>query len=518
MALDLSDFERKMHLRPLTVEDVPQLLALSQLCFPGMEPSGAEHITSQIEIFPEGQMCIEVEGRLAASSSSLIVDFDDYSEWQDWKKVADNGFIRNHDSEGDTLYGIEIMVHPDFRGHKFSRRLYNARKDLVRRLNLSRILVGGRIPGFHKHADTLSPREYVEKVMEKAIFDPVLTAQIANGFVMKGLIPDYLPDDTESCGYATYLEWTNLEHRGPRRRRLRNETPVRIGVVQYQMRRISTFEEFRRQCEFFVDEGSDYKCDFLLFPELFTTQLLSLVEPCRMGMAARALSRFTPEYLDTFRGLAVEYNINLIGGSHLTVEDEHLYNISYLFRRDGTIGKQYKLHCTPNERRWWGVNPGTHLEVFDTDCGKISIQICYDIEFPELARISTAKGARIIFVPSNTDTRQGYMRVRQCALARCIENHVYTVVSGCTGNLPFVDNAGIHFAQSAILTPVDFAFPRDGVASESTANVESLLIHDIDLELVRRHRQTGVVQNWKDRRTDLYHVRHLAGEAGMIDI
>ncbi|MCA9221651.1 MAG: carbon-nitrogen hydrolase family protein, partial [Planctomycetales bacterium] len=210
--------------------------------------------------------------------------------------------------------------------------------------------------------------------------------------------------------------------------------------------------------------------------------------------------------LDWFTELAVKYDINIIGGTHFTVEDDVLYNIAYLFRRDGTIGKQYKLHVTPSERRWWGVEPGDRLEVFDTDCGKIAILICYDIEFPELARIAADKGAQVLFVPFNTDTRQGYLRVRHCAQARCIENHMYVAISGCTGNLPFVDNVDIHYAQSGIFTPADFSFSRDAVAEECTANIETIVIHDIDVELLTRHRKSGTVQNWNDRRRDMYRV------------
>lgn len=131
------------------------------------------------------------------------------------------------------------------------------------------------------------------------------------------------------------------------------------------------------------------------------------------------------------------------------------------------------------------------MEVFDTDCGTIAILVCYDIEFPELVRIAAQKGARIIFVPFNTDTRHGYLRIRHCALARCVENHLYVAVAGCTGNLPFVENSDIHYAQSAIFTPADAEFSRDAVAAECTPNVETLIIHDVDVEMLRIHRDGG---------------------------
>src|SRR5690606_23784711 len=126
---------------------------------------------------------------------------------------------------------------------------------------------------------------------------------------------------------------------------------------------IQSFDEFAQQCAFFMDDASDYKCDFVLFPGLFTTQLLTCVESTRPGLAARQLSEFTPQYLEYFTEMAMKYDINVVGGSHFTVEDEQLYNISYLFRRDGTLGKQYKIHITPSERKWWGVSPGDTVQV-----------------------------------------------------------------------------------------------------------------------------------------------------------
>jgi predicted amidohydrolase len=246
----------------------------------------------------------------------------------------------------------------------------------------------------------------------------------------------------------------------------------------------------------------------VLFPEIFTTQLLSFMPNERPAMAMRKLSEFTPKYLELFTQLAVKYNVNIIGGSHFTVEGDDLYNISYLFRRDGTLGKQYKLHVTPNERRWWGVKPGHKLDIFETDKAKISIQICYDIEFPELSRIAVEKGAQLIFVPFCTDERYAYLRVRYCAQARCVENHVYVAIAGGVGNLPFVENLDVHYAQSAIFSPADIPFSRDAILSEATPNTETLIVDDIDLELLKRHRQTGNVLNWKDRRKDLYEIRY----------
>ncbi|MCA9604464.1 MAG: GNAT family N-acetyltransferase, partial [Myxococcales bacterium] len=380
MPIDVSDFETRIRERRLVAEDYDEYRKLLVACFPGLKPWKREQFESMLKHFPPGQICIEVDGEIVASSCSLIVRYDDYTDWHDYMEISGGGYIENHDPEGDTLYGIEMMVHPEYRGRKLARRLYDARKQICREHNLARMIIGGRIPGYGKYADELSPREYVEKVVSRGLYDPVLTTQVANGFVLKKLIPNYFPSDTASRGYATHLEWTNLDYvEETAQRRMQSVAFARICAVQYQMRHLDTFEDFCAQCEYFLDTASDSKADFVLFPELVTTQLLAVSEKKRRPSdAARKLAEHTSAYLEFFTRMSIKYNINIIGGSQFTVEDDHLYNIAYLFRRDGTIEKQYKLHVTPDEWRWWGVVGGDTVEVFDTDCGRVAILICYD--------------------------------------------------------------------------------------------------------------------------------------------
>jgi predicted amidohydrolase/mannitol/fructose-specific phosphotransferase system IIA component (Ntr-type)/GNAT superfamily N-acetyltransferase len=505
--INLKRFEKQLTVRPLRPEDFDGVRALQQRCFPGMEGTTRAQFDSQLANFAEGQLGIEYQGRLVASSSSVILDFELYKDWSSWEEIADGGFIRNHKPQGTTLYGIELMVDPELQGKRLARRLYDARKALAREKNLMRIVIAGRIPGYRAHGGAMTPREYIDRVITKELFDPVLTAQLANGFVLKRIIPGYL-NDPSSGGYAAFLEWTNVDYVPDPKRRFVSVAPVRVCVVQYQLRPISTFEQFARQCEYFVDVAADYKSDFILFPEIFTTQLLSLLPNSDAASAMRRLDEFTPRYLELFTDLAVRYNVNVIGGSHFTVEDGSLYNIAYLFRRDGTLGKQYKLHITPTERHWWGVQPGNRVEVFDTDRGRISIQICYDVEFPEVSRVAVEKGAQMIFVPFCTDERYGYLRVRYCAQARCVENQVYTAIAGSVGNLPHVPALGLHYAQSGVFTPSDIPFKRDAIAAEATPNIETVIFEDLDLELLKRNRQSGTVLNWNDRRTDVFEFKY----------
>ncbi len=503
----MENLGHKIELRVLTHEDFNALLSLQKRCFGDMEGTTREQFESQLYQFQEGQMGVFYDDVLVGSSSSLILDLDEYTDTHNWDEIADEGYIRNHDAEGDTLYGIEVMVDPKYRDMKIGRRLYEARKDLAVRKNLKRILIGGRLPNYHRYQKEMDIYKYVREVMDKKVYDPVLTFQLKNEFVIKRIIKDYIRDDKESAGFATLMEWVNLEYRHEAPKRKISSQPVRICCVQYQMRKIDNFEQFAQQVEYFVDVASDYKADFLLLPELLTVQLLSFVDEPRPGLAARELTRFTDQYLDLFNNLAIKYNVNIIGGSHFTMENDKVRNVSFLFRRDGTIESQHKIHITPSERRWWGVQPGSEPRVFDTDRGRVAINICYDVEFPELARRATEMGAQILFVPYCTDERHGFMRVRICSQARAIENQVYVAIAGTTGNIPSVENMDIQYGQAAIFTPSDFPFARDGVAALSEENAEMVVIADVDLEHLRRARHYGTVTPLRDRRKDLYSIK-----------
>ncbi len=503
---DLDELQKHLNVRPLTSDDYPQLVVLQEVGFPGMQPWSQAQFENHLHLFPEGQIGVEYEGRLIGSSSSLVIDFDEYGDAHTWADITQRGTIDNHDPEGDTLYGIEVVVDPAYRGMRIGRRIYNERKALVRRLNLRRMMIGGRLPGYHKVADAMEPQAYVERVLASEFNEPVLTFQLANGFAIKRIVRDYLPGDEESMGYAVLMEWANLHYSPNMNERTRSTFPVRVCAVQYPMRAIASFDDFAQQCTFFVDAAAGYRADFVLFPEIFTLQLLSFLPPQKPGQAVRQVAELTGQYIQLFQQLALKYNTNIIGGSTYTEEEGGLYNEAFLFRRDGTIDRQQKLHITPNEQRWWGVRPGHGIRVFDTDRGRIAIAICYDVEFPELARIATAKGAQLLFVPFCTDNRQGYLRVRLCAQARAIENQIFVVTAGCTGLIPSVENMDVNYAQSAVFTPSDFPFARDGVAAECEANIEALVVADLDLELLRQNRATGTVRPWRDRRLDLYDV------------
>ncbi|MCW8798035.1 MAG: carbon-nitrogen hydrolase family protein, partial [Prosthecochloris sp.] len=261
--------------------------------------------------------------------------------------------------------------------------------------------------------------------------------------------------------------------------------------------------------EYFVDAVSGYRADFALFPEFFNAPLMSEYNHLSESEAIRKLAEYTGEITRRFNELAIAYNINIITGSMPEIVDNSLYNVGYLCKRDGRIERFEKLHVTPDEARVWGLQGGEKITTFDTDCGKIGILICYDVEFPEVSRILAEERMDILFVPFLTDTQNGYSRVRNCAQARAIENECYVAIAGSVGNLPKVHNMDIQYAQSMVFTPCDFSFPTNGVKAEATPNTEMILIADVDIDLLRELNQFGSVRNLRDRRSDIYCVQRM---------
>jgi predicted amidohydrolase len=470
-----------------------------------------EHIQSLISRFPDGQVVVKVNDQIAGCALSIIVDYHNFSDKHTYREVTGNYTFSTHNQDGDVLYGIDVFIKPEFRGLRLGRRLYDYRKELCERLNLRGIAFGGRIPNYHKYMDKLSPKEYIEKVRKKEIHDPVLNFQISNDFHPAKIIKGYLEGDEASSEYAVLLEWDNIYYEKPTKKPVTIKKIVRIGLIQWQMRPYKDMGELLQQAEFFVDAVSGYRSDFALFPEFFDAPLMAENNHLTEPEAIRELAKHTPAIVQKFSELAISYNINIISGSMPEVRDNQLFNVGFLCRRDGTIDKYEKLHVTPDEAKVWGMQGGKELKVFDTDCGKIGVLICYDAEFPELCRLLADEGMDILFIPFLTDTQNGYSRVRNCAQARAIENECYVAIAGCVGNLPKVHNMDIQFAQSMVFTPCDFAFPTNGVKAEATPNTEMILIADVDIDLLRELNQFGSVRNLKDRRKDIFMLKRTDG-------
>jgi predicted amidohydrolase/GNAT superfamily N-acetyltransferase len=454
--------------------------------------------------FPEGQFVIFADDELVGCALSIIIDYDKFGDDHSYKQITGDFTFNTHDENGDVLYGIDVFIHPDYRGLRLGRRLYDARKELCEQLNLKSIVFGGRIPNYNEYSDQLKPKEYIQKVLQKEIYDPVLTFQLSNDFRVIKVLKQYMPGDKGSEEYATLLEWNNIYHAKAEHLLKPEKVQVRIGLVQWMMRPLNDLNALFEQMEFFVDAVSDYKADFVMFPELFNAPLMADYNHLPEAEAIRKLAEYTEPIRDKCKEFAISYNVNILTGSMPHMRDGSLYNVGYLCRRDGSHETYEKIHITPSEVSYWGMVGGSSLNVFETDSGKIGVLICYDVEFPELSRLMADKGMQILFVPFQTDTQNGYTRVQRCAMARAIENECYVAVTGSVGNLPKVNNMDLQYAQASVFTPSDFSFPTNGIKAEATPNTEMTLIVDVDLDLLRELHSHGSVRNLKDRRTDLY--------------
>ena len=508
--------------RQMTASDVPKVVDLQKRVFPGMPIWKSEELAHHLAIFPEGQLvAVDEAGNILGSASSLIIDWDDYSEVAKWSTITGDGTFDTHNPLGKTLYGADMGVDPTAHRHGIGSRFYEARKKFIREHGLKRLLTGGRIPGYAQVSGEMTPMEYVTEVIGGKRRDPTLSFQLSNGMVVLDVVPKYL-EDSQSRGFATLLEWLNPEYVATTSLQTSEQqeaagepaeesvivrprtSRVRIAAMQYLLRPITRFEEFATQVEFFVRSAREYRCNFVLFPEYFSMQLLSFLRDPSPARAVRRLAQLTPEYEALFTRLAKESGLYIIGGTHPVIQSGELFNAAHLFTPNGQVFRQKKVHLTPTEKGSYQMSRGHGFYCYHTDYGRIGILVCYDVEFPEAARVLSEAGMQILFVPSCTDERQGYYRVRYCAQARACENQIYVAMAGTVGNLPDVPCMATHYGQAGIFTPSDYFFARDGIAAEGNVNQEQMVISDVDLDLLDEQRVNGTVIPLKDMIRDAY--------------
>ncbi len=245
-------------------------------------------------------------------------------------------------------------------------------------------------------------------------------------------------------------------------------------------------EDVRARVRVTADGGAA----LIVLPEYLTSPLLAL---------DRDWSRWTPLWRATIIASAREHRIAVLGGTHIVREGEISFNRALLVQPDGSEITQDKLHPTPWERHW-GLPETDALRIVEVAGARLAILVCYDIEFPELARASARAGAEVLAVPSWTDDRAGFQRVRWCAHARCIENTVYVVHAPLVGAMPSVPDFEQACGSAGVLTPSDAGFARDGLAAEGGWDQPVTVLAELDLELLRRTREQGTVRPLADAR------------------
>lgn len=213
---DVNPDETGITIRNVSFDDIPKIIALQKKSFPYMYAENMiwkeESLKNHIQIFPEGQFVAEYNDKILGSASSLIVDLVPEYKEHTWTEVCGTGKFNNHNPKGNTLYAADVSTHPDYRSIGVGSKIYAARRDLAIKLNLQRIIAGGRLFNYCEYADKLSPDEYIRMVLEGKIREPVLYFQIKNGFNFIKVLPNYIKD-SRSLNYAAFIEWKNPEYK-----------------------------------------------------------------------------------------------------------------------------------------------------------------------------------------------------------------------------------------------------------------------------------------------------------------
>ncbi|MGZ8135756.1 MAG: carbon-nitrogen hydrolase family protein [Methylococcaceae bacterium] len=277
---------------------------------------------------------------------------------------------------------------------------------------------------------------------------------------------------------------------------------VKIATAQYDVSFLESWQDYRRKVERWVSEAATEQARILLFPEYFSMELASLFEQeiySSLSKQLASMQSLREDFIDLFQGLAIQHQCIIQAGTFPVLMHTGAYrNRAYLFMPDGRFDYQDKIMMTRFENEQWLIQAGDELKYFDTDYGRIAINICYDSEFPLLARRQVEAGANLILVPSCTDTVAGYHRVKIGCQARALENQCYVVQSPLVGLAPWSEAVDVNVGAAAVYTPVDRGFPDDGILAIGEFNKVQWIFAEISLTDCAMVREQGQVFNYRD--------------------
>ncbi|MCF7970986.1 MAG: carbon-nitrogen hydrolase family protein [Methylococcaceae bacterium] len=277
---------------------------------------------------------------------------------------------------------------------------------------------------------------------------------------------------------------------------------LRIASAQYDISEFSNWQQYVEKIKRWINDAVTNNAQLLLFPEYFSMELVSLFDQATrkdLNKQLFALQSLHDDFLTLYQELAQKHQLLIQAGTFSVLqENQTFHNRAYLFYPDGHYEFQDKLQMTRFENEQWQITAGEEIKVFDTDYGKIAINVCYDSEFPMIARKQVEMGANLILAPSCTDTLAGYHRVRIGCQARALENQCYVVQSPTVGNAPWSEAVDINIGAAAIYTPVDYGFPDNGILAIGELNQAQWVYADLDLQSIEKIRTTGQVFNYRD--------------------
>ncbi len=277
---------------------------------------------------------------------------------------------------------------------------------------------------------------------------------------------------------------------------------VKIATAQYDISFLENWQAYQQKIERWVAQATEQDAKILVFPEYFSMELASLFGQeiySSLSKQLAAMQSLHDDFTGLFKNLARKYQCIIQSGTFPVSIDTGIYrNRAYLFMSDGHFDYQDKLMMTRFENEQWLIKGGKELKCFDTEYGKIAINICYDSEFPLLARMQVEAGCMLILVPSCTDTLAGFHRVKIGCQARALENQCYVVQASLVGDAPWSEAVDVNIGAAAIYTPVDRGFPDNGILSEGTLNEAQWVIAEISTNDCQTVREQGQNFNYRD--------------------
>lgn len=276
---------------------------------------------------------------------------------------------------------------------------------------------------------------------------------------------------------------------------------VKVAAAQYPIEFLGDWQRLEDKLAGMVAEAAATGAQLLLFPEYGSMELASLFPPevySNLQLQIERMQELLGRYIDLHRNLAMQHALYLVASSYPVRVSGEFRNRAYLFGPEGAVGFQEKLLMTRFENERWSIKPGQCVNVFQTRFGRIAVNVCYDVEFPLIARRQVEAGADIVLVPSCTDTRAGYYRVRVGCQARALENQCFVVQAPTVGEASWSEAVDRNIGAAGVFAPPDHGLPDDGVIARGELNAPGWVYADLDLEAIRRVRTQGQVLNSRD--------------------
>jgi predicted amidohydrolase len=276
----------------------------------------------------------------------------------------------------------------------------------------------------------------------------------------------------------------------------------KLATAQYDIGFFSHWDEFAEKLETWIANAAQQGAKLLVFPEYGSMELASLFGEAvysDLQQQLRTMQTLLPKWHEIHQTLASRYDVLILASSFPTeLQAGRVVNRATLFGPQGKLGHQDKLMMTRFETEQWRISGGNHIEVIDTELGRIGILICYDSEFPMIASQQVAAGADLLLVPSCTDTQAGFHRVRIGCPARALEHQCYVVQAPTVGHAPWSEAVDVNTGRASVYTPVDYGFPDDGILAEGTDDEPRWVFATVDLREIARIRAEGQVFNHRD--------------------